>query len=225
MRKSYRTFLSSEKLIFIVLLIFSINSFSKSKECNVKKHGFDMIQKYSDKIFSKYELKLQNKQTANIILRNFNGKEGNDANGKKFYLSGNCFSFATNQERNIPASNISDEKSPVSFPYMVNRTNLLKSMEMEQAIFLGKDLSKIKTNLNINSKKDYYLVAVFLKREEYHFWGLFQSGWWNKPSQVGMISKGDENIFCPTSSSLRILNKNSHGRPYTDVGYFLFPVR
>ena len=107
---------------------------------------------------------------------------------------------------------------------MVNKKNFMKSMEMENAIFLGQDLSKIRKKVNIDQKQEYYLIAAFLKREEYHFWGMFKTGWWNKPSKVGMVY-GEEELFCPTYSTLILLNKRSLGSPYRNVGYFLFPVK
>jgi len=208
------------KKVFLFLFLIPSITQADSKFCERRRYGFSLRPIKE----GMYNLKLGNGQKAKVRLRYFEGREGQDAKGKPFYLSGNCFAFATHQRRNIPGTKNKRIKSPVNFPYMVNKNSFMKSMNMEDAVFLGQDLAKVRKKLNIDQNQEYYLIAAYLKREEYHFWGMFQTGWWNKPSKVGMVY-GEEDIFCPTYSALILMNKRSLGSPYRNVGYFLFPVK
>ena len=212
------------KTIILITLLIPFFTQAESRFCKRRRYGFSLRNIKENRVEAQYILTLSNGQKAKVRLRKFSGKEGKDKRGEAFYLSGNCFAFASHQRRNIPGSNFRRIKSPVTFPYMVNKKNFMKSMEMEKAVFLGPDLSKVRKKINIDSDKTYYLVAAFLKREEYHFWGMFESGWWNKPSKVGMVY-GEKDLFCPSKSTLTLLNKRSLGSPYRNVGYFLFPAK
>jgi hypothetical protein len=212
------------KTIILIALFVPFFTQAESRFCERRRYGFSLRDIKENRASTLYMLTLSNGQKAKVKLRKFTGKEGKDRSGKPFYLSGNCFAFASHQRRNIPGSNKRNQKSPVTFPYMVNKKNFMKSMQMENAVYLGQDLSRVPGTLKVDPNKTYYLVAAFLKREEYHFWGMFESGWWNKPSKVGMVY-GEKDLFCPSKSTLTLLNKRSLGQPYRNVGYFLFPAK
>lgn len=202
----------------------------ETMDCDADTYGFSLHRADWDSPRWQYELTLPSKQKIPVILRRF-AKIGHDEDGFRFNVgSGNCFAFATHQKRQTPGSG-GGKKSPVDRPYDVNQRTFLKAMKMEGAIFLGRDLSQIKVPFeSVDPSKKYYFVAGLLKWEEYHFWGLFDNGWWNKPSKVGKVYGANIKLenSCPTTSMFNRLTM-THGGPkkyrQKEGGYFLFPCK
>lgn len=147
------------KRLILLILFISFNSFAELKTCPL--NGKNVFYPSGERINNQIIYNLVTPAgTAKVILKKFNSQSN------EFNLSGNCFSFASHQKRNIPGD-FGNGKSPVNYPDMVNRNSFLKAMAMEEAIFLGTNPTQSKAIFDVTKK--YYLLASFIKREEYHF--------------------------------------------------------
>merc|ERR1719408_1029880 len=108
-------------------------------------------------------------------------------------------------------------RSPVTRPHEVTEENFAEAMRREEAIFLGretKDLQKLKALPTVKGRS-YYIVAAFITpREEFHFWGLWNNGWYCVSSKISAVAQ-DMGAFskpskqCPTGSMwTQMKNKN-----------------
>eukprot|EP00404_Azadinium_spinosum_P001878 CAMPEP_0180429000 /NCGR_PEP_ID=MMETSP1036_2-20121128/7129_1 /TAXON_ID=632150 /ORGANISM="Azadinium spinosum, Strain 3D9" /LENGTH=261 /DNA_ID=CAMNT_0022434659 /DNA_START=75 /DNA_END=858 /DNA_ORIENTATION=+ len=135
--------------------------------------------------------------------------------------SKNCFAYATHQLYQIPAGSAALVAqyglSPVTRPADVSEETFEEAMRREEAIFLGretKDLQNLK-ELAIVKDRSYYLVAVFLTPgDEYHFWGLWNNGWYCVSSKISAVAQ-DMGYFskpskqCPTGSMWTQMQKKN----------------
>ena len=90
------------KKLFLLLLITPMITQADNPICERRRYGFSLRPIKEGRVSSLYRLMLGNGQKAKVRLRYFEGREGKDTKGKPFYLSGNCFAFASHQPRNIP---------------------------------------------------------------------------------------------------------------------------
>lgn len=174
------------------------------------------------------------KQTVPVILRHFK-KAGRNLN-----MGANCYGFATNQV-GTGKGNPGGNTGPVNMPSMVSEENLMKAMEVEGAIYLGRDPSQIQLPLPVEPGRRYFLVAGFLKHEEFHFWGLMTTGWVAKPSKVGFLeyyrkaprmygdcepAQSGRRSCCPSAGIFNKISKTGVGAPYRqdEGGFWLFPI-
>lgn len=173
-------------------------------------------------------------QTVPVILRHFL-KAGRNLN-----MGANCYGFATNQV-GTGKGNPGGNTGPVNMPDLVTEENLLEAMEMEKAIYLGRDPTQVQLPLPVEPGRKYFLTVGFLKHMEFHFWGLMTTGWVAKPSKVGGIEKfhkahgfyGDcdpgksgRRSCCPSAGVFSKISKTGVGAPYRpdEGGFWLFPV-
>jgi len=162
-------------------------------------------------------------------------------NGANLPASANCFGFATNQVgtgKGSPGGNT----GPVGMPDLVNEENLKLAMEMDGAIYLGRDPTEVLLPLPIDPSKTYFVTIGVLKHEEFHFWGLMTTGWVATPSKVGAIetyrkapgfshgdcepSASDRTSCCPSQGIFSKITKSGVGAPYRldEGGFWLYPV-
>uniref|UniRef100_A0A0G4HYK0 Uncharacterized protein n=1 Tax=Chromera velia CCMP2878 TaxID=1169474 RepID=A0A0G4HYK0_9ALVE len=198
---------------------------SNKVDCDGPSLGYSLRQNPLSELDEDYVFSVDKKRVA-VLMRDYKhlGKGGNHAL--------NCFAFSTRQRRQIPGTNLKGKPSPVSMPMQVTEKNLKKAMDMEGALFLGRDLRKIDSRVVEKAQPDkkYFLVLAFLITEEYHFWGLFGNGWWTKPSKVGSVMEaplGDSSAWCPSESVFMRLRRISPHKPYRpkEGGFFLFPCK
>lgn len=173
-------------------------------------------------------------QTVPVVLRHFIKA------GRNLKMSANCYGFATNQVGS-GKGNPGGNTGPVNMPYMVNEANLIAAMEIEGAIYLGRDPTEIQLPLPVEPERKYFLVAGFLKHEEFHFWGLMTTGWVAKPSKVGYLEtyhkphrlygdcdpeRSGSKSCCPSVGIFNKISKTGVGRPYRqdEGGFWLFPI-
>ena len=103
-------------LKILILLTFLIPIFTQdeTRPCERRRYGFSIRSLKDGKASSLHTLTLSNGQKATVRLRKFSGREGKDIYNRRYYLSGNCFAFASHQGRNIPGSKNKKIKSPVN---------------------------------------------------------------------------------------------------------------
>jgi hypothetical protein len=171
------------------------------------------------------------KQKIKIAMptQKFNGEGG----------SKNCFAYATHQRYQIPAQSPTlVEKygdSPILRPHEVSNEGLHVAMDREEAIYIGRTSNSIKKELSkdlpVKEGQSYYIVAVFVTPgEEYHFWGLWNNGWYCVSSKISAVAQ-DLGYFskpskqCPMGSIFTLMkSKNPKYNP--DLGgFWLFPCR
>jgi len=150
---------------------------------------------------------------------------------------GNCFAFATHRDYQTPAGTAAHEEyfgsqSPILRPHEVTPENFDEAMRREGAIFLGRDgddFLEVGT-LDTVPGRQYYIVAVFLTPgEEYHFWGLWNNGWYMVSSKIsatvadlGYVSK-PENL-CPRSGIWAQMRAKNMKYNQKLGGIYLFPT-
>jgi len=153
--------------------------------------------------------------------------------------SKNCFAYATHQSYQIPAQSPTlVEKygdSPILRPHEVSNEGLHVAMDREEAIFIGRTSDIIKEELSkelpIVEGRSYYIVAVFVTPgEEYHFWGLWNNGWYCVSSKISAVAQ-DLGYFsnpskqCPMGSVFTLM-KSKNPKYSPDLGgFWLFPCR
>jgi len=152
--------------------------------------------------------------------------------------SKNCFAYATHQLYQTPGESTAlvakyGGHSPVLRPHDVTWENFQEAMRREEAIFIGRTTLEMKNlkDLPVVEGRSYYIVAAFLTpNEEYHFWGLWNNGWYCVSSKISAVAM-DMGYFtkpekqCPTGSMwMQMKNKNPK---YSDKigGFYLFPCR
>jgi len=153
--------------------------------------------------------------------------------------SKNCFAYATRQSYQIPAQSPSlvakYGDSPILKPHEVSDEGLHVAMEREEAIFIGRTSGMLKDTLSkklpLVDGRSYYIVAVFVTPgEEYHFWGLWNNGWYCVSSKISAVAQdlgyfSDNSKQCPMGSVFTMMKaKNPKYNP--DMGgFWLFPCR
>lgn len=198
--------------------------------CKEKSFGYTLEPDpdVQDKVH--YRLTISDGQQISLVLPKFS--HFNNGAGKK-----NCFAFATHQLYQTPAGSptLVGEYglSPVTAPADVTEENFMEAMRREEAIFLGRetsDLAQLK-QLPVVEGRSYYLVAAFLTpREEYHFWGLWNNGWYCVSSKISAVPQdmghfSEAKDLCPTGSMWKLMKAKNVKYSKKLGGYFLFPCR
>lgn len=134
----------------------------------------------------------------------------------------NCYAFSRGGGAHIPGGS----EGPVALSVDVNRGNLEKALELDGGIPLGIDPKNAFPKFDV--EKNYYLIAVMMGHEEYHFVRLFQNGWYSKPSKMKLAYQLTVDRRIPMgklaySGTLCEKSGNTHKR-YSPVGYYLFPA-
>lgn len=166
----------------------------------------------------------------------------------RYAANRNCFAFASHQLSQTPANSQALKKkwgeSPVdtTSPKGIGEKTLADALQRrERAIFLGRDLSQVPLPLTLakeeqsnddlsvqekvvfDGKQKYFLIAVFMKNGEYHFWGSFRDrGWACTPSKVSGSTdtwtfqlRKDLAANCPTDTLWNSLRKKGNYNPVT----------
>ena len=131
----------------------------------------------------------------------------------------NCFQFSTaNPKKDNPGN---QAKEPV------NEQNLLKNMNVENAVFI--DIKKGKLDGEILPNTNYYIVGLMWYPGEFHFVRLYKDGWFSKPSKVGsgfwvdIKPQRGSDIPLPSEGVASQLAKRAGPRSYKFLGFFLYP--
>lgn len=206
-------------------------------ECKKKYLGYTLKQNAGDftasggKKNEQYVMKTKFGQKIKIALpsQKFKGEGG----------SKNCFAYATHQNYQIPAQSDSLVKkygnSPILKPHEVTNEGLHVAMQREEAIFIGRTSEMLKEELSkelpVKEGQSYYIVAVLVTPyEEYHFWGLWNNGWYCVSSKISAVAQdlgyfSSQSKQCPMGSVFSLMkHKNPKYNP--DLGgFWLFPCR
>lgn len=196
---------------------------------------------------TEYMLQLQSGQTIPVVLP---AVPVNDRGMgvPKNAAGGNCFIFSTHQvgggkgggtPSQVPGQSpdlvAKYGNSPVLKPANIDAEGVEEALRREGAVFLGRTAEDFKSlgELEVQEGVRYYIVAVFiLPHDDYHFWGLWNSGWFSTPSLISsnVMDRGSgyETTpvkHCPTEGVFMSLRKE--GRTYSDKmgGFYLFPCK
>eukprot|EP00929_Paragymnodinium_shiwhaense_P043693 TRINITY_DN22449_c0_g1_i2.p1 TRINITY_DN22449_c0_g1~~TRINITY_DN22449_c0_g1_i2.p1 ORF type:complete len:251 (+),score=38.29 TRINITY_DN22449_c0_g1_i2:74-826(+) len=152
-------------------------------ECTAKWLGYTLTEAGDT---NHYLLTTQAGQQVPIVLptQTFKGEGG----------SKNCFAYATHQKYQTPASSEwhieKYGESPVYWPGKITWKSFQRAMKRERAIYLGrttKELQEMK-DLPVDEGTSYLIIAAFITpREEYHFWGLWNHGWYCVSSKISSL--------------------------------------
>lgn len=183
--------------------------------------------------WTKYTLSAQDGGTAHLNLPILNSLQAAGEGSER-----NCFAMATHQAYLTPGEHGAIVKihgnSPVHMPSDVTDANLKRALELEEAIFLGRTDEELK-HMTLKGKVEdgrvYYVVAVLLEPgSEYHFWGLWNNGWYCVASQISplLVDLGHQSHvsdLCPRAAVFTQLVKK--GTKYNGKmgGFYLFPCR
>jgi len=181
-----------------------------------------------------YTLTLPGGQKVKVVMPQMNNKE-RGATGSK-----NCFALATHQKYQIPgdgkakglgAPSWFTGESPVNMPGDINPDSLAEAMRLEEAVFLGREDEQLKEAKNVSGLvegRSYYIVAVLYEPMEYHFWGLWNNGWYCTSAKVGKILELDwfakPEQQCMSRSIFTSMRKGKSYSP-DHGGFYLFPCR
>jgi len=203
------------------------------------RYGYTLFRRTDDPVknkTSRYILTAKGGGTAQVRLPAISSDEAKKAAGR------NCFGFATHQAYTAPGdlpSLVSEHgNSPVHNVNDVNADNFRAAMELEGAIWLGRDDAQLQSMAltgKVKADTEYYLVAAILKGGEYHFWGLWNNGWYATPSLTS--AKVDDLGELPTTGYHgasrncpswhifeKFLTKGSNFW-HDQGGFYLFPLR
>jgi len=184
---------------------------------------------HSKKPYSQYTLVAQDGGIARVKLPIMSSKE------RGFASSRNCFAFATHQNYQVPGNHptivAARGNSPVHEVNEISAATLEQAMELEGAIWLGRNsdhFKQLELGQKVVTETVYYLVAALVTPEEYHFWGLWNNGWYSVTSKTSGIPKDvgtyqNVGLRCPGHELFTEFWKEGY---YSDQGgFYLFPCR
>jgi len=147
----------------------------------------------------------------------------------------NCFAFATRQDYMTPGDHPALVKkhgnSPVHVPSDINEKNFQAAMKLEGAIFLGRNddqMKKVSIADKVVEGRVYYLVvALITPGDEFHFWGLWNTGWYSVSSLISAVIEPIGNVahHCPSGKIFTTVRAKNVHYNRDKGGFFLFPCR